>query len=84
MSEKYKIIGVCARSGKREPEFDGFLLSGIQGSVDPFASGHLERPDFSPADLLEWADQQVGKYLECAGLVKIAVATYGQTKIISE
>ena len=80
------------------PRFDGFRLENEIGSVDPFVDGKFMPPElmeyldgkgnvvkegFTNAEM-EWAKKQVGKYLQCEGLIYRAFATSGDVSISEE
>ena len=90
---KYKIIRVQLTTYGARSRFDGFLLEDVCGTVDPFVGGDLivdhlqafENDNGSIEDIdgfldaeLEWAKEQVGKYMECEGLHFSAFATDGK------
>ena len=77
------------------PQFSGFRLENEIGSVDPFVDGKFMPPElmeyldgkgdvvkdgFTNAQI-EWAKKQVGKYLQCEGLIYQAFATSGDVSI---
>jgi len=64
---KYKITGIkTATNVIGSPRFDGFLLHGVIGAVNPLISGDLEKLYFETDALeIKWAEAQVGKTLEC-------------------
>ena len=97
--KSYKIIGIdlmdpCDASLR----FEGFRLENEIGTVDPFVDGKFMPPElmeyldgngdvvkdgFTNAEI-EWAKKQVGKYLQCEGLIYLAFATSGDVSISEE
>lgn len=87
---KYQITGVeVTYYGTTGLRFSGFRLKGVVGYVDPFVGAEMAHPLGEPGDdgdgwlkaELEWAQDQVGKYLVCDDLMFKAFATHGKTSI---
>ena len=97
--KSYKITGIdLVHLCDSSPRFFGFRLENEIGSVCPFVDGEFMPPElmgyldgngdvvkdgFIDAEM-EWAKKQVGKYLQCEGLIYRAFATSGDVSISEE
>lgn len=81
MKQKYKIKRVNIN---HEGVFTGFILEGVFGDVDPFVGAEfVDEPEFkSQQEIVDWAQDQIGKTLFCDELVTKCIATYGKTYIV--